>query len=107
MTCYFFKQLLNGVKFCNDNGIDHCDAKLEFLSLIVTGKTEDLLFLKASSPTGTASRLLLLDLYNVTPELIDNTCYRWKNLDVWSIGVILYRMFTLGRPFDCENTAER
>lgn len=40
--------------------------------------------------------------YYFSPEVCEDKLYDEKS-DVWSLGVILYEMATLTRPFDADN----
>jgi NIMA (never in mitosis gene a)-related kinase len=43
--------------------------------------------------------------YNMAPEVCANQKYDSK-ADVWSVGVILYELITLKKPFDGNNVKD-
>ena len=106
----FFKQLLSGVKYCHDNGVIHRDLKLENLILNREGTVLKICDFGHSSVIMTdwdyVQSAMVGSLYHIAPEQLADGCYRGKKADVWSIGVILYRMLTGKFPFYSKNPVE-
>ena len=42
--------------------------------------------------------------YNMSPEICKNEVYSFKT-DIWSLGIILYEMCALRKPFNAKNLA--
>eukprot|EP00294_Goniomonas_avonlea_P000104 CAMPEP_0114556064 /NCGR_PEP_ID=MMETSP0114-20121206/9094_1 /TAXON_ID=31324 /ORGANISM="Goniomonas sp, Strain m" /LENGTH=517 /DNA_ID=CAMNT_0001741253 /DNA_START=16 /DNA_END=1569 /DNA_ORIENTATION=- len=102
----FFQQIVAGVEYCHRNMVVHRDLKPENLLLSkdqcvkiadfgLSNIMRDGAFLKTScgSPNYAA------------PEVISGQLYAGAEVDVWSIGVILYALLCGNLPFDDENIA--
>ncbi|KAL7712037.1 non-specific serine/threonine protein kinase [Entamoeba marina] len=107
---YFFKQLLAGVQYCHAQGVVHRDLKLENLILDRSGVHMKICDFGHSSLVFTdwdyVQSAVVGSLYHIAPEQIGDSCYRAKNADVWSVGVILCRMLTGKFPFYSKNPLE-
>lgn len=106
--CNFFRQIVNGVKCTHENKIIHRDLKLanvlidctnciklgDFGSSIMLGDKE---YIENAEPVGT--------LIYCAPEVLSRGKYHYS-ADCWSLGVILYEMFTNDTPFDDEKNED-
>jgi len=117
---HYMLQLLDGLRYCHSRGVCHRDLKpenilLEGDSIKITDfglanyigsdgeedtpgvglrpKSRSRLFSKCGTP------------YYTAPEVISaTTCgYDGRTADIWSCGVILYKMLTGTHPFDAES----
>lgn len=98
-----FWQLLDVVGHCHSQRIYHRDLKLS--NLIITDSKE--VFLIDFGFAVNAKRDGLLHTYCGTlhylaPEVVSSTPYRGGPADVWSLGVILFRMLAGYYPFKGE-----
>jgi len=110
---FYFKQLVEGLEHCHNNGICHRDLKPENLLLDTEGnlKISDFGFSTlnigdADGDGGARAELLHTTCGTpnyVAPEVLGKDGYDGKKADVWSIGVILYVLLAGYLPFD-ENT---
>jgi len=110
---FYFKQLVNGLEHCHNNGICHRDLKPENLLLDTDGnlKISDFGFSTlnigdADGDGGARAELLHTTCGTpnyVAPEVLGKDGYDGKIADVWSIGVILFVLLAGYLPFD-ENT---
>ena len=96
------------VQYLNYFGIVHRDLKPEN---IVFGENEDIstltiidLGVAITLPEGQTSTTHIGTLEYTSPEVLTGKPYG-KEVDVWSVGIILYTLFTLGSvfPFDCDS----
>jgi len=110
---FYFKQLVEGLEHCHNNGVCHRDLKPENLLLDTDGnlKISDFGFstlnIGDADGDGNARAELLHTTCGtpnyVAPEVLGKDGYDGKKSDVWSIGVILYVLLAGYLPFD-ENT---
>ena len=96
------------VQYLNNFGIVHRDLKPEN---IVFGENDNInsltiidLGVAITLPEGQTSNTHLGTLEYISPEVLMGKPYG-KSVDVWSVGIILYTLFTLGSifPFDCDS----
>ena len=88
---YYLKQIVNGVKYLDDNGIIHRDIKPKNLLLTDDKKIKICDFGLAKSKVG-LSRIHTVcgsPLY-MAPEMFSKNYY--DTVDLWSIGIIMYEM---------------
>lgn len=110
---FYFKQLVEGLEHCHNNGVCHRDLKPENLLLDTDGnlKISDFGFstlnIGDADGDGNARAELLHTTCGtpnyVAPEVLGKDGYDGKKADVWSVGVILYVLLAGYLPFD-ENT---
>lgn len=99
----FFIQIVLGVDALHSKKILHRDLKT--LNIFLTKR--DMLkigdFGNAKSlDQGSVATKKVGTPYYLSPEVCEGKNYDEKS-DIWSVGVILYEMSTLTRPFDGEN----
>ena len=102
----YFKQLTNAFRVLNENNIMHRDIKPENI-LIHDGvlKVADFGFCKPlEDRDGMAETMLGSPIY-MAPEVLKGEMYTIK-ADVWSLGVVLYRMVFGVCPFESNNIAK-
>lgn len=108
---FYFRQLVDGVQYCHENGVCHRDLKPENLLLDENGdlKISDFglsALYEGGGPDGAeSSRASLLHTTcgtpnYVAPEVLADKGYDGRAADVWSIGVILYVLLAGFLPFD-------
>ena len=105
----FFEQILLGVEFCHSKSIYHRDLKLENIMLDSDGRTVkvgDFGHAAISPGWDMHSTGLVGSLFHVSPEQINGECYSGEKIDIWALGVLLYRMLTGKPPFFTENVHE-
>jgi serine/threonine protein kinase len=114
MARFYFRQLVDGVLYCHQNGVCHRDLKPENLLLDENGdlKISDFglsALYEGGGGNGTDgtenSRAALLHTTcgtpnYVAPEVLADKGYDGRAADVWSIGVILYVLLAGFLPFD-------
>lgn len=96
--CYVL-QIMNGVKYLHQNKIIHRDLKLGnfFLSDKMELKVGDF-GLAAKLEFDSEKRHTVCGTPNyIAPEILENRSGHSYEVDVWSIGVIIYTL-TVGRP---------
>ena len=102
----YFRQLTNAFKILAENNIMHRDIKPENI-LIHNGtlKVADFGFCKPlEHQDGMAKTMLGSPIY-MAPEVLKGEAYTMK-ADVWSLGVVLYRMIFGFCPFESNNIAK-
>lgn len=97
---YYFLKLLDAVKYCHGEGVVHRDLKLENLLLDNDGYLKITDFGHAgifSRGWDVFSTGMLGSLFHISPEQIQGKCYHGEKIDIWALGVLLYRL-VVGRP---------
>lgn len=113
---FYFKQLIEGMEYCHDQGICHRDLKPENLLLDSDGniKVSDFglatLYIGDATAEGSSERSELLHTTcgtpnYVAPEVLSNQGYDGRMADVWSMGVILYVLLAGFLPFEEKTIA--
>ncbi|KAI3644844.1 hypothetical protein MP228_011008 [Amoeboaphelidium protococcarum] len=103
----FFRQLISAVDYCHKNSIIHRDLKPENL-LLDSNKNIKLIDFGFGN---TFHKDRLLETYcgspfYAAPEMIQGIRYIGPEVDVWSMGVILYAMLSGRLPFDAPTMNE-
>ena len=102
-------QIANGLKYLHKFGIVHRDLKPD--NIMITQKDSEI---KVKITDFGFSKIVSKEekliegfgtLYYAAPEILQNLPYN-KEIDVWSLGVILYYMFTGFYPFVGKEEAE-
>ena len=105
------QQIAFGVEYLHKFGIVHRDLKPDNI-MIITKKEDNNIIIKImdfgfSKIVSKEEKLMegLGTLYYASPELIQNLPYNLE-VDIWSLGVIIYYMFTGCYPFSGKNEDE-
>jgi len=97
----FFRQAVRAVDYCHAHGVVHRDLKIENILVDAAGRIKLLDFGLSNfwAPDGLLTTYCG-SLYFAAPELLHGRPYVGPEVDVWSLGVILY-VLVVGRvPFD-------
>ena len=105
---YVCKQLLNVVKYLNENNLVHTDITPDIIYIkeIITETKQELYNIKILQFGSSTINIHNTNnsLYYMSPELISNKYHQTS--DIWSIGVILYQMIYDNLPFKGYKEAE-
>jgi len=97
---YYFKQLINGIKYMNENQIIHRDIKPKNILLTDENRTLkicDFGLAKNKSGLSRVNTICGSPLY-MAPEMFYDKSYD-ETVDIWSVGIILYEMLYGINPF--------
>jgi len=109
VTRWYMTQLVKGLKYCHKEGVCHRDLKLENLVIDNSGHLKITDFGHAGiyrKGWDLFSTGCVGSLYHVSPEQIQGKCYSGTKMDIWGVGIILYRLLVGKPPFYSENTQE-
>lgn len=100
----YFVQVLNALHYCHMYNIVHRDIKIE--NILIDKNDNAVLidfglanFYEKEGFLGTFCG----SLYFAAPELLSGNLYKGPEVDVWSLGVVLYVMICGRVPFDDKN----
>nr|KAJ3411817.1 serine/threonine-protein kinase KIN2 [Polyrhizophydium stewartii] len=95
------RQIISAVDYCHQNSIVHRDLKIENILIDKQGQIKLIDFGLANlyNPTSLLSTFCG-SLYFAAPELLSARKYVGPEVDVWSMGVILYVLVCGKVPFD-------
>ncbi|KAJ1672439.1 hypothetical protein EV182_007175, partial [Spiromyces aspiralis] len=104
---YFFRQIVSAIDYCHSNCVIHRDLKLENVMLDSDGNVKIIDF-------GFCNKFYWdrqLDTYcgspfYAAPEMVKGIKYTGPEVDIWSMGVILFFMLCGRTPFEGENLSE-
>lgn len=104
LVMYWFLQICMAMKFLHDKRILHRDLKTAnvFLTSKNVVKLGDFGISTVLQNTMACAKTVCGTPYYFSPELCQSKPYNNKS-DVWSLGVILYEMLTLHRPFNAKS----
>ncbi|KAJ3122404.1 MAP/microtubule affinity-regulating kinase 3 [Nowakowskiella sp. JEL0407] len=102
-----FRQILSAVSYCHKKRVIHRDLKAENLLLDVNLdiKIADFGFSNMFDPDSKLDTFCGSPPY-AAPELFQGRRYTGPEVDIWSLGVILYVLTTGCLPFDGKNLQE-
>ncbi|KAJ3293624.1 serine/threonine-protein kinase KIN2 [Borealophlyctis nickersoniae] len=97
----FIRQIVSAIDYCHQNSIVHRDLKIENILIDKTGgiKMIDFGLSNLYSPKSHLSTFCG-SLYFAAPELLNAKAYIGPEIDVWSLGIILYVLVCGRVPFD-------
>jgi len=103
----FFQQIVSAVEYCHKNSVIHRDLKPE--NLLLDNKNNLKLIDFGFGNTFHKDRLL--DTYcgspfYAAPEMIQGIRYTGPEVDVWSMGVILFALLSGRLPFDAKTMGD-
>lgn len=104
LIMFLFLQICMAIKFLHDKRILHRDLKTAnvFLTSKNVVKLGDFGISTVLQNTMACAKTVCGTPYYFSPELCQSKPYNNKS-DVWSLGVILYEMCTLNRPFNAKS----
>eukprot|EP01116_Phalansterium_solitarium_P000901 TRINITY_DN10745_c0_g1_i1.p1 TRINITY_DN10745_c0_g1~~TRINITY_DN10745_c0_g1_i1.p1 ORF type:complete len:644 (-),score=228.03 TRINITY_DN10745_c0_g1_i1:680-2611(-) len=104
----FFRQIVSGVEYCHAHLVIHRDLKPENILLddFKNVKINDFGLSNVMKPGEFLTTLCGSPLY-LAPEIIQAKPYLGPEVDVWSLGVILFAMVTGYLPWDGEEKTEQ
>ncbi|KAI9275204.1 kinase-like domain-containing protein [Helicostylum pulchrum] len=99
---HFSRQIVSALDYMHRNSIVHRDLKIENILIDKSGKNIKIIDFGLSNLFCPERRLTTYcgSLYFAAPELLRATPYRGPEIDVWSLGVVIYVMVTGSVPFD-------
>jgi len=101
---HFFKQILSAVDFCHSNNIIHRDLKDKNILLDFQSNIKLIDFGLSNFSDGVLrDRTYCGTPAYSAPEMILGSKYRGPEVDVWSLGVLLYNMVSGRMPFRTIN----
>ncbi|RKO90181.1 kinase-like domain-containing protein, partial [Blyttiomyces helicus] len=97
----FMRQIVSAIEYCHANSVVHRDLKIENILIDKSGsiKIVDFGLSNIYSPTSQLSTFCG-SLYFAAPELLNAKAYCGPEVDIWSLGVILYVLVCGRVPFD-------
>uniref|UniRef100_A0A914YC53 non-specific serine/threonine protein kinase n=1 Tax=Panagrolaimus superbus TaxID=310955 RepID=A0A914YC53_9BILA len=105
---FFFRQLLQAMAYAHSLGICHRDLKPENLMLTSDSKLKLIDFGLSSRPKSGLTHSLQTCCGSpayAAPEIIEHSKYYGHEIDIWSMGVLLYVLLCGVLPFEDENLA--
>ncbi|EAO00209.1 putative protein kinase [Trypanosoma cruzi] len=107
LVMFWFLQICMALKYLHDNHILHRDMKTAniFLTSRNVVKLGDFGISTVLQNTLACAKTVCGTPYYFSPELCQNRPYNNKS-DVWALGVVLYELLTLQRPFNAKSLKE-
>jgi serine/threonine protein kinase len=102
IACHFSRQIVSALDYMHRNSIVHRDLKIENILIDRSGKNIKIIDFGLSNLFCPERRLTTYcgSLYFAAPELLMSKPYRGPEVDVWSLGVVIFVMVTGSVPFD-------
>ncbi|KAI7892950.1 kinase-like domain-containing protein [Mucor mucedo] len=101
-TRQFSRQIVSALDYLHRNSIVHRDLKIENIMIDKSGRNIKIIDFGLSNLFCPERQLTTYcgSLYFAAPELLKATPYSGPEVDVWSLGVVIYVMATGSVPFD-------
>ncbi|KAI9302327.1 kinase-like domain-containing protein [Cunninghamella echinulata] len=98
----FARQITSALDYMHRNSIVHRDLKIENILIDKSGRKIKIIDFGLSNLFCPERQLTTYcgSLYFAAPELLRATPYKGPEVDVWSLGVVIYVMVTGSVPFD-------
>ncbi|KAI8644503.1 kinase-like domain-containing protein, partial [Parasitella parasitica] len=98
----FSRQIVSALDYMHRNSIVHRDLKIENILIDKAGQNIKIIDFGLSNLFCPERRLTTYcgSLYFAAPELLRASPYRGPEIDIWSLGVVIYVMVTGSVPFD-------
>ena len=101
----YFKEIIEGVAYCHEQGISHRDLKPQNILIDDKGRVKLIDF------GFSASSKILLNQFCGTPaymcpEIVKKLAYNGAKADIWALGIILYLILVGHFPFRAGNQPE-
>ncbi|KAI9255203.1 kinase-like domain-containing protein [Phascolomyces articulosus] len=99
---HFSRQIISALDYMHRNSIVHRDLKIENILIDKAGRNVKLIDFGLSNLFAPEKLLTTYcgSLYFAAPELLRANPYKGPEIDVWSMGVVIYVMVTGAVPFD-------
>ncbi|KAI8353306.1 kinase-like domain-containing protein [Choanephora cucurbitarum] len=101
-TRQFSRQIISALDYLHRNSIVHRDLKIENIMIDKSGRNIKLIDFGLSNLFCPERQLTTYcgSLYFAAPELLKANPYNGPEVDIWSLGVVIYVMATGSVPFD-------
>ncbi|KAI8338166.1 kinase-like domain-containing protein [Chlamydoabsidia padenii] len=99
---HFARQIVSALDYMHRNSIVHRDLKIENIMIDKAGRKVKIIDFGLSNLFCPERQLTTYcgSLYFAAPELLHATPYNGPEVDIWSLGVVIYVMVTGSVPFD-------
>lgn len=97
-----FKQAIEGVKYTHDKDICHRDLKVTNMLIDIDKYEVKIIDFGFAVPTDRSLKMYCGTRSYMPPEIINKATYQGKPCDVWSMGVVLFKLLTGDYPFGGE-----
>eukprot|EP00667_Euglena_gracilis_P012671 EG_transcript_13024 len=103
----WFLQLCLAVHYCHRQNLIHRDLKLQNIFITSTGvvKLGDFGVSREVAPSPDLAMTIIGTPFYLSPEVLKSRPYDVKS-DVWALGVVLYELLSLRRPFQARDIAQ-
>lgn len=107
-TKHFTRQIVSALDYLHRNSIVHRDLKIENIMVDKSGKHIKIIDFGLSNLFCPERQLTTYcgSLYFAAPELLRAIPYNGPEVDIWSLGIVIYVMLTGSVPFDARSMPE-